>query len=323
MMARKPIAAVTGATGFLGCHTVAALAERGFHVRALIRRPEPHPLWQDRGIETVPGDLADETALQRLLTGADVVLHLAGLVRARSPKAFLAVNRDDAFRLASMLQRCAPAARLIGISSLAARAPHLSAYAASKSAGEQALRDGFGGKLCIVRPPVIYGPWDTATLSIFRSAAARIVPVAGHSRSRIAMIHVADAADAIAALAVHKTPPSLCTLADGNPQGYTPQEIMQTAAQALGHHPRYVRLPAASIWGAGLAGSLYGLLSRRPAIFNAGKAREMLHPDWSVSPAELLPDAIARPRITLDHGFSSAVAWYRAAGWLAPAHAPR
>ena len=311
--------ALTGATGFLGRHLVVALAARGLRLRILARRDPAHPLWRDLVFEVVPGGLEDATALGRLVRGADVVVHLAGLVRARSRREFLRVNRDGAARLAEALRRHAPAAHLIGISSLAARQPRLSAYAESKHAGERAMAGILAdGRLTILRPPVIYGPWDRATLGIFRAAAGRIVPVPGPAGARIAMIHVEDAAAAIAALAAWAEAPggTLHALADPNPAGYSPRDILGLAATALGNAPRFVRLPAVAVRLAGQAASLSAWLRGRPAFFSAGKAREMLYPAWSVAPRELLPATIALSRIDLRRGFAATAAWYRQAGWL-------
>jgi nucleoside-diphosphate-sugar epimerase len=314
------LVALTGATGFLGRHLAVALAGRGLRLRILARRDPAHPLWQEIVPEVVPGGLEDAAALARLVQGADVVIHLAGLIRAGSRREFLRVNRDGAARLAETLRRHAPAAHLIGISSLAAREPRLSAYAESKRAGERALAEAFAdGRLTILRPPVIYGPWDRATLAIFRAAGGRIVPVPGSPEARVAMIHVEDAAAAIAALAAWAEAPggAIYALADPNPAGYSPRDILALAAAALGNAPRFVRVPAVAVRLAGLAAGLTAWLLRRPQIFNPGKAREMLYPAWSVTAQELLPATIAVSRIDLRRGFAGTVAWYRQAGWLA------
>src|SRR3546814_17123957 len=98
------------------------------------------------------------------------------------------------------MQLYAPQAHLIVVSSLAAREPHLSSYAASKRAGEIAAREVFAGRLTIVRPYVIYGPGDRETLAIFKLAGQTLVPSVGKGTGRIALIHVSDAAAVLAAL---------------------------------------------------------------------------------------------------------------------------
>ena len=169
-----------------------------------------------------------------------------------------------------------------------------------------------------MRPPVIYGPWDTGTLALFRAAARRIVAVPGQAGARIAMIHVSDAARAVAALAAwpEATGGGVHALADGNPAGYAPRDILEHAAAALGNRPRFVRLPEPAVRLAGVAASLLAGLRGRPALFSAGKAREMVYPCWGITERELLPRAVFLPGTDLRCGFDGTVAWYRQAGWL-------
>ncbi len=69
-------ALVTGGSGFIGQHLVAALRERGQRVRVLdVQAPAaPGP-----DVEFVQGSVLDEAAVARALSGIDQVYHLAGL----------------------------------------------------------------------------------------------------------------------------------------------------------------------------------------------------------------------------------------------------
>ena len=71
--------AVTGATGFVGSHLVAALAARGWTLRLLVRRWSPLPPLAGVEAEIVWGDLGDENALRQFVAGVDAVIHAAGL----------------------------------------------------------------------------------------------------------------------------------------------------------------------------------------------------------------------------------------------------
>ena len=63
------LVAVTGVTGFVGPHLVAALARRGFKLRLLVRRWSPLPSLEGVAADMVLGDLSDEAALKRLVAG--------------------------------------------------------------------------------------------------------------------------------------------------------------------------------------------------------------------------------------------------------------
>ena len=69
--------AVTGATGFVGSHTVRSLVEAGHRIRALVR-PTRDAFWlEELGVEIRRGEMTDEDALYALVEGADVVIHTA------------------------------------------------------------------------------------------------------------------------------------------------------------------------------------------------------------------------------------------------------
>lgn len=316
-MTCAPLAAITGGTGFVGLHLLPALVRSGFRLRLLVRHPPSHPAIAGLAFETVYGDLHDEAALTELVNGADVVVHAAGLIKAHTPAAFLKTNRDGTALLAQTTRRYAATARFLMVSSLAAREPALSPYAFSKRAAEQEVLRAFAdapGQLAILRPPALYGPWDKETLPLFQASQRFFVPLL--STSRAALLHADDAAEALAAMAGSRFAPGCFCLADERPAGYTMKEIFTEAAQATGGNPHFFALPAAILLAAGAASGLWGRTRRIAPIFTLGKAREILHHDWSVSPTELLPRTTYMPRINLTSGFAQTVTWYRQAGWL-------
>lgn len=314
----KPLAALTGATGFLGRHVVKALHDAGFRVRVLVRQDPVHPLTADVPLEVVPGDLSSDAALERLVRGADVVIHAAGLIKAAGAKAFFAVNEGGSARFGRALAKAAPGARLVVVSSLAAREPRLSPYAASKRAGEEAaVRCAGTGDWVVLRPPALYGPGDRETLALFKAAAGPVVPVLGGPRARMALLHVADCAAAVAALARPGGPRGeTYELSDGKPGGYGWSELLDTAAAAVAHRAIRVRVAPPLVKALGEMGSGWAWLMRRPVMLTSGKAREILHTDWSVDPSRTPPPDLWTPARKLREGFAESVAWYRHQGWL-------
>ena len=130
----KGLVAVTGATGFIGRRLVRRLVDSGWRVRALARRPDEG--LRDAGAEVVRGALEDDASLKALVELANAVVHCAGAIRAPSHEAFVHINCDGTARLARAIVAQPRPPRLLLMSSLAARSPELSSYAASKRMAE-------------------------------------------------------------------------------------------------------------------------------------------------------------------------------------------
>jgi nucleoside-diphosphate-sugar epimerase len=313
---RAPLVAVTGASGFIGRQLVPVLAQSGWRVRLLMRRDPVAPEWRQLRPEIVPGDLGDPAALVRLVDGATAVVHLAGLIKAASRRRFFEINRDGVTALANATHKHAPGAHFILVSSLAAREPALSDYAASKRAGEAAARDVLGSRMTVLRAPAVFGPGDRESLRFFQLARKRFVPLVGSTDARAALIHVRDLARLITALAGTPSRGAVIAAADARPEGYSWAEVLGAAARAVGNDSaRLVRAPSALLRVVALTGDLARLCGSA-SMLNSQKLRELRHRDWSVPVAELAQVPGWAPEFDLDAGFADAVAWYRGAGWL-------
>jgi uncharacterized protein YbjT (DUF2867 family) len=302
---------VTGATGFLGREIVRALSNDGWRVRILARRDPITPAWRDVALEVVPGDLADEPALERLCQGADLVIHNAGVVKAPSRAAFDRVNVEGARRVA-IASRAAP--HVVLVSSLTAREPGLSHYSASKREGEVAMRTLLDERLTVVRPCAIYGPGDRELLPVFQAAGRLPVLPVLSAAGRVTMIHVEDAARQISELGRENSGGLTVALSDSRIEGYSWRDLMAEAAAACLTSPVLLRIPRALIQAIGVTNDFTALLGRAPMLTSA-KVRELLHPNWAITPKEQ-PIATTPPLYTLRNGFAQTVSWYRQAGWM-------
>lgn len=316
------LAALTGVSGFVGGHVAAALAARGWRLRVLLRRWwEPPAALAGTSLGAVPGDLSDAAALARLVAGADAVVHMAGVVRSVDPAAYAAINAAGSARLAEAVASHAPGARTVLMSSMAARMPALSPYAASKRAGEEALAARLPGA-AILRPAAVYGPGDRETLAIFRLMDAPVQPLLNGPAARVCLVHARDLAAAVVAALAPGAPAGVHEVTDARTDGYRWTEIAGVAARALGRPPRPLRLPAAVLRATGrLADALGHLpggaaLAARAGLAGSAKIAELMHPDWSSDPARQLPPALWHPGTGIEAGFAETVAAHRAAGWL-------
>ena len=192
---------VTGASGFLGSHIAEALVKDGHDIRVLVRETSDRRFLAGFPHEEAIGDVTHPASLPPALAGVAAVVHAAGLVKARSPEEFDAVNAKGTANLLAALDEAAPGLRrFVYVSSLAAHGPSedgrprppdapplpITAYGRSKLKGEELVRAWRGStRAVIIRPPVIYGPRDSQLLPFFRLARWRIAPLLAGGRNQV------------------------------------------------------------------------------------------------------------------------------------------
>jgi nucleoside-diphosphate-sugar epimerase len=306
---------------------VEALRARGQEVKALVRSPAKASALSALGCRLIEGGLEDEAVLTRLVEGADVVFHLAGLVAARSQAEFLRTNRDGAARIAHVAAS-ARVGRFVHVSSLAVTGPThpghpldeasgpgpLTAYGRSKQAGEAAVRAA-GLPFTIVRPPAVYGPRDRAFLTLFRAAWRGVVPLLGDGAQELTLVHATDLAEALVAVATSASTVG-GTYHAGHPMPVTQRRLVEAVGRAVGRRVRVVSLPAPIVHATlRLAGALRRALGRAP-LLDGDKAHELLAPAWTCSSAALRRDTGWEARIPLERGLEETACRYREAGWL-------
>ncbi|HEY4892205.1 MAG TPA: NAD-dependent epimerase/dehydratase family protein [Reyranella sp.] len=307
----RKLVAVTGATGFVGPHLVAALARRGWKIRLLVRRWSPLPSLAGVEAELVLGDVSDQAALRRLVDGADTVIHAAGLIKARRSSDFRTVNRDGT----ALVSKLAPTARFVLLSSLAAREPLLSPYGASKRAAEEAVA-GRSGPWLAVRAPAVYGPGDRETLAYFRAVARGFAPRPNLPDARLSLIHVADLAEALALAVERPAAASVCEIDDGREGGYGYADMQAAAEAALGRTARTLAIPRIAMEGVALVNRASHALGGPVQILTPGKVKEIFHSDWTVHDRRLAAAIGFAARYGLASGFGDTILWYRRQGWL-------
>lgn len=239
----------------------------------------------------VVGDLADPTALARGLDGVDLVFHLAGTVKGSSAGDFLPVNRDATRRLAAAVARHAPAAFVVHVSSLAAAGPStdgvgtdaaperchpVSAYGESKRLGEVAMRESVR-RVAVLRPPVVYGPRDSGTRMLFRSALGPIC-LAPPSSKPLSLAHVRDAVAAMLAVAVAQ--PDGATLPIDGTERTDMHALMRSVAEVCGRRARLVPVPLSIAAVAAVACDWWAMATGHPSHFNRDKVRELRACGW-------------------------------------------
>ncbi|BAE50721.1 complex I NDUFA9 subunit family protein [Paramagnetospirillum magneticum] len=177
---------IIGGIGFIGHYYAAALAAAGHRVTALGRS----------GIDLVRDG---EAVLAAHLTGHDVVVNAAGLVRGRGSNTMAAVHAQGTERL---VRACLAAgvSRLIHLSALGASSHGGTLYQQTKGLGEDVLKAASGLECSVLRPSVVIGRGGASTAVLTALAALPWPPHIGPGTWRVQPVHVDDLAELVVRL---------------------------------------------------------------------------------------------------------------------------
>lgn len=298
---------VTGASGFIGRHVMAALASTGHHPVA-VRRP------------------FERDTLVSLFGTLDAVIHLAGVVSAVSDAEFVRGNVTATHAVADAARTTG--VRLVHISSLAAAGPAplsapreeddppvpITAYGRTKLAGETVLRDTQGLRWTVLRPGVVYGPGDRALLPLFRYSKRGILPVVGNSAAAFTFVYIDDAVRAV--LAAVERAATGDTIFVGHRIPVTARTLLEQVRTTLGASARLVRVPKGVTHLAALAGDVVGRVTRKPATINSRRFVELYSAGFVCRVDRMREHLGVVAEVDLGEGLARAAQWYGEQGWL-------
>jgi UDP-glucose 4-epimerase len=261
--------AVTGASGYVGRAVRRALLARGDQVAALSRRK---PAAVEPGEEWIEGELADASALDRLVSGAGAVVHAAAWVHRETPdpasrEACFAVNLRGTERLIEAVTRAGSETRFAFVSTTAvygdrfedrderSQVAPAGAYGASKLAAERAVLDAhLAGRISavVLRPSMVYGRGAPGNLERMLSLVRRgAMPLVAGGANRKSMVHADDLAAAV--LRALDTPGAAGGTYDlASEPAPTMREVGDRLAEGLGRPLRWIPVPG-PLWSAAAA----------------------------------------------------------------------
>ncbi|MEE9342424.1 MAG: NAD(P)-dependent oxidoreductase [Gammaproteobacteria bacterium] len=307
--------AITGATGFVGHAVSHALIAAGYSVQALVRNKAKAAALEVSGVKLIIGGLENATSLRHLVKGVDAVIHCAGNVRGARAEHFNLVNIDGTAKLFEAIQETQAECKVMVFSSLAAREPELSYYAASKAGMESWLfRHADGIEWMAIRPPAIYGPGDKELLPLFKLMAKGFAPVPGNIHGRFSMIFIDDLVSAVMAW-LKKTEPvkGVFAIEDGH-QGYDWQEVANLVGMMTNQSVRLLPVPGVLLDGFAVlnrsASRLFGYLP----MLTPEKLRELRHSDWVCTNDKISEALNWQPEVQLLEGLQATSGWLPASG---------
>jgi UDP-glucose 4-epimerase len=274
MSQRKPVALVTGASGFVGRHVALALMGQGWSVRRAVRSP--------RGLddEVISESIGPETNWQAALDGVDAVVHLAARVHHKNDERAVHLYRNANVAGTLHLARSAATAgvrHFIFISTVLVhgrssdgRPPFSEGdvptpqglYGMSKAAAEAGLKTlarESDMKISVIRPPMVYGAGARGNFALLTRAVHLGLPLPfGAICNHRAFLSVQNLSSFIVRRLAHPDPASnfeIFLIADKE-QVSTPEFIVRLA-EAAGKRPRLIAIPQA------LLGSMFWIIGRQ------------------------------------------------------------
>lgn len=331
-------ALVTGASGFIGSTLIRLLNQEGIEVVALMRKSSSDANLKGLQYTRVEGDVRDYDSLCRAVVGCDYVFHLAGLVAAKDREQYFQFNSLGTENLARACVEHAPGLkRFVFVSSLAAGGPSpsavprtevdtdapVSAYGESKlDAEKRLLRFSSKFPIAIVRPPMVYGPRDTAFFLLIKTVSRKIIPLVSANtpdgQKYYSMIHALDLCEAILRAGRHESAArksgEIFYVSSGEIVSY--DSLMSTIARCLGVKPMKLRVPFQFL---NFTAQVLTLASRATGahfMLNRDKINE-IRPDYWTCSSDKARDVLGfEPEYFLANGMKDAVDWYRANHWV-------
>lgn len=250
---------LTGSTGFVGRNILIQALSDGKYERVFVpvrSRKKLEMQLAAEGMDSIPEKLeifegdSDGWNLPAAAKTAEHVIHSAGVIFAETWDEYRRTNVDGTIHL---MKDLSAAQRIVVLSSLSAAGPSdpggephhegepdrpVTFYGKSKLQMEDVLKNQFGTMpwVCL-RPPMIFGPRDHATLPLFKMIRRRVHFKPGFADKSFSVLAVGDLVDAIFKVLRYPSPlptnPSRYYYVS-NPQKISDRDILRTAAKVVG-----------------------------------------------------------------------------------------
>lgn len=241
----RKVATVFGGSGFIGRYVVKRLAERDYIVRVAVRDAEAALFLKPMGVpgQIVPVGVSvtDDAGVAAVVSGAEVVINLVGILHETRKATFKAIQGEAPGRIARAAA-ASGARAVVQISAIGADPASPSAYARTKAEGEVAVQEAFPGAT-VLRPSIVFGPEDGffnrfAGLARFLPA----LPLYGGGQTKFQPVNVGDVADAVMA-ALDRADAAGRTYELGGPRVYSFRELMEYILRITGRRRLLLPLP--------------------------------------------------------------------------------
>jgi nucleoside-diphosphate-sugar epimerase len=327
----RPKILITGINGFVGSHIAELFLNSGYLVTGTVRKTSSREFIEHLNVDLRICDLRDKGAIDDIIRGQDHVVHVAGLIQAKTLDEFMQANRDGTDYTIRSAARCCPnLMKFVYISSQAAVGPSdsmtpideetvpcpVSDYGRSKLAGEEVCLK-LQGRLpvTILRPPAVYGPRDTGILPFFKLVRSGWFWKLGRKESYASVVHIHDLARAVK-LAIESENSTGQTYHVGNQETPSVWQLQKLIAQIMKVEvkPLYTPVGLARLFAS--LDTLGSVLLNRPPRLTKDKLRELSRRFWICDSTKAEKSLGWRAETALENGLAETIKWYLLNRWL-------
>jgi nucleoside-diphosphate-sugar epimerase len=278
---------VTGASGYVGKHTIPFLASKGYEITAIVRSEQAADKVRSFGATSIVCDITNLQSLRNALSGANAVVHMAA--RLDFWGNYKDFYEDNVLLTERLLEACKStdielfvyiSAAAVAIGSKSAQPFDESAelpkkpqnpYIATKTIAENLVlsRNSSNFRCIALRPPLVWGNDALIFTAILEVSAKNQYLWIDKGKYPIATVHVDNLAAAIDCALKSNNVSGVFFISDGEMIEF--RKLITTALTKHGIKPTDISLPIWAARGSALAGELLWKnlgLPGRPLITN-------------------------------------------------------
>lgn len=323
---------ITGATGFIGSHLTDKLINKNYEIRCLARKTSNLHWLKDKPVELVYGDLWDDKVLEKAIANVDYVYHVGGVNFAKKKEDYFRGNTQGTENLINITHRVNPGLKkFLYTSSQTAVGPSkgkdepvdenteyhpITTYGRSKMEAEKIVRKYFDKMNCtIVRAPAVYGPRDIAVLEYFKTMSKGLQPLIGFNDKMVSLIHSSDLVDGMILAAESEKAVSNIYFISSE-KFYTWKQVGELTSKLMGKRTITLKIPHFIVYFVGMNAQFFSLFSKKPAILNLEKCRDLTTQYWTCSTEKAKRELGYKETLGLEKGLKNTIDWYREMKWI-------
>lgn len=327
----KPIAVVTGGSGFVGSHLVDLLLKKDYTVRCIVRKTSNLRWLKGKEVEIYDSGLFDREALKEILKDADYLYHVAGVVKAKNWEGYYNGNVTTTKNLLEVIIEVNPDIKhIVVVSSQTACGPSrdglpcteetesrpITRYGKSKLEQEKLVRK-FMEKLpiTIVRPPAVYGERDTEIYLFFKTFNSGLMTLIGFDKKLVSIVNVHDLVEGIYLAGTTEKAVGE-TYFISSEEYYDWPQIGDATQKALGKKAFRIRLPHLLVYTVAVFAEFFALFSSKAATFNIEKGRDFVQKYWICDTSKAKRELGYSQKVPLEEGIKQTIEWYKENNWL-------